>query len=1293
MKEHDGSQPDDPPAKYKGRPKKRETIPGLFAASCWPRVMISRDNKIGRKMERPADIATFTFYEGSSGGERAQDEDDGGEEGDRVVEHLYCEENGEQGVCLITSSSGIGDDLGTGKASEDDGEGPKKVDELVRKKNFVGSTMKHVNSKSDDREIPIFVDLTTDEKNTWKQTILKRSFDDVKTPTEISEPRIMIADSSSKSSSTGSGSLATALSDRGPCLIPMQPNRSLPIRPAPLPTRSFRKDGRSLVILSRPVRLDVVEVEPVKSTAATSNTEIPNEKDETPAITVDASLTETPVSGDYILPLISNAGSRGGMKRKVNDDADQSQDTVKESSKKRKSQEADSSQGRENSVKNSVNEFLRTFCVSNDNGGTRDVYGDKCAKVVSTTREDSCVKVVPPLRLKKVARTKTVKDKSSKIVAESGQESNYKIIRGKTSRSRMTPSPSTWNGLLHEKDTNLESLKNDSCKLKYRRNRLKQKLRELRGKALDLAKHMANDSSSQQNTRLRQVMNRYEKQIENLSKLHSKLSAALSGSGEVTDVNDNATCPPDEGYLFVELNVNDKGSMKVKSPASSPEPPKLSPRFPVTYTDILPEEVRNSPPVLPRVCLTISSSQDDEFQVSESKIWTEGEESKKQTISSHSIHNSSIGEASADLEECIRTAGNSLTNSIADDFDVDKRSLDHSDNVVSLFDNNQFDGEEMKDQNCMEELSPGRLVIQEDERIDSIGFPNSGPVISSVTSGLDAAATVSASEIFESTGGNEVLQPNSYGSSQKEPFAEADEACQSVQKVTSSSGLVIQVGPVEPPLRQEAVIQQQNCKAEKSNIDAVQGNTNNYSITEQFPTLGNWVARMSSKQSVKTRSKLQQDGTASFGSTENSARQLAGSEAQKIIGPNATNDIMNTTSQYGNERWQYYHHQHQQQRQQQLLQHVASVTLGQSVPTVSPFRPSICPPIPINQYYSNNYAIDPYNGTALGYHPGICPYGPYPYHSRLHPATLSSYHFPMQESLRPHQHLDRRFPPLQETMMKYPPPATSNQTHSTHSTALAHDHHRGSSLPSLFLSPTSLSSPQQTLPRAPVPGYPASNQFPQNRMIPDVVAAAAAAAVVAAASLDRQHETLACNRSETDMSTAAIGNVITTETPRVASSNKQETPRLPSQSQNTSFTEEAHENVAKYQQMQNFLFDRLELVKTTDSFIQQNPTCDGQPPISSIVPTTPYRILVPQMTRAMPVNEARNCETPHLGKVDRSPRSLHNLACSNCGVIGPKFKCLGCETVFYCNERCQEKHWNIHVQWCPKRMPKLKKVT
>jgi hypothetical protein len=143
---------------------------------------------------------------------------------------------------------------------------------------------------------------------------------------------------------------------------------------------------------------------------------------------------------------------------------------------------------------------------------------------------------------------------------ESRNEPNYCIVTGVTPRAECLYGYSTGSfcssvasgrklealGSSNVQDRNRRSSpKSNGYKIKYRRNRLRQKLRELRGKALELSREMticdnATDASPQRNTRLRQMMNCYEKQIENISKLLCKLSASiptLTSDGIIVDLD------------------------------------------------------------------------------------------------------------------------------------------------------------------------------------------------------------------------------------------------------------------------------------------------------------------------------------------------------------------------------------------------------------------------------------------------------------------------------------------------------------------------------------------------------------------------------------------------------------------------------------------------------------------------------------------------------------------------------------------------------------------------------------
>lgn len=88
-----------------------------------------------------------------------------------------------------------------------------------------------------------------------------------------------------------------------------------------------------------------------------------------------------------------------------------------------------------------------------------------------------------------------------------------------------------------------------------------------------------------------------------------------------------------------------------------------------------------------------------------------------------------------------------------------------------------------------------------------------------------------------------------------------------------------------------------------------------------------------------------------------------------------------------------------------------------------------------------------------------------------------------------------------------------------------------------------------------------------------------------------------------------------------------------------------------------------------------------------------FNSIVQDGRNAEPLDLGRSFAAPHLGKVHKSLDRSNALRCSLCGMTGPRFNCNGCETAFYCNEHCQAQHWSTHYLECPKKMPKLKKVS
>lgn len=186
-------------------------------------------------------------------------------------------------------------------------------------------------------------------------------------------------------------------------MIPVQPNRSLPIRPAPsMPTRFFRKDYSSSFVLPKSSSADIEEIESVKPIGTLLNEELHKEEN----INCEERIASKDYvsSMNYVVPQISSVGSLSMITRRNNNDMEHEKDNVKENRKKKRLQGGNSSQGGEDNVESSIKEFLTNFCGSNAAEGIQNLCTDKCVKATSTTKENSGNKV-PPLRLKKVVHT------------------------------------------------------------------------------------------------------------------------------------------------------------------------------------------------------------------------------------------------------------------------------------------------------------------------------------------------------------------------------------------------------------------------------------------------------------------------------------------------------------------------------------------------------------------------------------------------------------------------------------------------------------------------------------------------------------------------------------------------------------------------------------------------------------------------------------------------------------------------------------------------------------------------
>ncbi|KYN39084.1 hypothetical protein ALC56_06510 [Trachymyrmex septentrionalis] len=1319
------------------------------------------------------------------------------------------------------------------------------------------STSSTVASAEANEKAPILVDLTSEESKqaTWKQTILKR-FSKAEESSEMSEPRIMIADSSSRLQQRGTGSsLATALRDRGPCVIPVQPNRSLPIRPAPpTPTRSasivtLRKTRSPILKLSKSASLDVVELQSNVSPSSCLTSEL----NEFPFGQQDGNGNGMMLPGefidrsDYIFPDMTNVvqitKEVNSVKRKNSEDRDKEyeKEITKDVKKRRKSHEVEAGHVRDERVKNILKEYSKTYSGNLADKGERKLQQHVLVRLWDSQKKEICNKVVPPLRLKKIVREASTIDEyrhNIEVNSEIGSESNYRIVTGATPRPESPSGYSTtsfWSSEASENElessdntqdkSRRSSPKSDGYKIKYRRNRLRQKLRELRGKALELSREMtvcnnATDTSPQRNTRLRQMMNCYEKQIENISKLLCKLSASIPPTTDdvvvdldyENELNDERTSAE---KIAVDSDIEQMNgiSRSSVSPSPSPEPPKLSPRSPIDYEKgKSPDAMRDSPPVLPRVYIAIQPTALEclKQNLVVTKSWHKGDSSPSspiekevkvnntdQTIihddvtmpaispvSSSEFEDPKNSTAEWNEEETLSKMKNpEIEEKIPEDTKTFSDVEEHrqttptmpSDNFLNSTMDLEIDGSEMRDmkerpvaQGHLDEVTqvsetenkqvacekqkleqksnealPSNPSIMEDTRKTMKYRTYSEEKINVKNRVVTSTVTAAQEEMVRQVPAANVtnilqLQSNYYGSSvARENVVFTDVIQNSREKVTSSMNQSAALDPAIPlnfaQSRSTVSSSNQQCIVLPNSNRVTQENTNqrndgNRIMTEQFPTLGNWVARMSKKQATKSKSKLQSGISLPTASTAEVAR-VPGVEAQKIRSnapSNATrNNIVNVAPQWNTERWQ---RQQYQQRQQQM--YASSV--------IPPVRPGICPPISVTQFYPSNYAIEPY-GAAFGYHSAVCPYGDYPYHSRLHATAppISGYQLgPLQDShaasLRQMQHLDKRYPThLQDSasrhftadLLKYSGTLSAGGYQPAAAAAAGLDYDRlrtataatqngttSTCLPPLLLPPPpSLpASAQQSLARTSLAGYPASNsQCGRNRMIPDVVAAAAAAAVVAAASFGRQRGTLpSYGRTDTEMVPGGIGGVMDNESSQLMTNRVANRERLPQEQVQSvgGVNIDSRLNNGSYRQLQNLILDRLPYVKADDTYSQSSTAMYDdnaqESTVASSVPTYKSATILASnnasnntLVAKEPVRkENRNCETPHLGKVNRTLETTNNLECSNCGLTGSMFKCLGCETAFYCDERCQTRHWSIHVEKCPKKMPKLKKL-
>lgn len=184
------------------------------------------------------------------------------------------------------------------------------------------------------------------------------------------------------------------------------------------------------------------------------------------------------------------------------------------------------------------------------------------------------------------------------IVTESTPSSESQFTKCEDKNNQHNNDDQNINSSVSSKNSDISKLINDeNSKLLYKCSKLRNLLVELETKATDLSpeeKIIANILNSIPVEILSPTHEVYhcEKQKNNIVKLIDKLS-----DKELEEINK------------IKKNLAlIKPLIKNYSPISSPEPPKLLPHFAIDNQNISPYNIRNSPPVLPKVSLNIPSN-------------------------------------------------------------------------------------------------------------------------------------------------------------------------------------------------------------------------------------------------------------------------------------------------------------------------------------------------------------------------------------------------------------------------------------------------------------------------------------------------------------------------------------------------------------------------------------------------------------------------------------------------------------------------------------------------------------
>ncbi|XP_034943505.1 hybrid signal transduction histidine kinase A-like isoform X2 [Chelonus insularis] len=1023
----------------------------------------------------------------------------------------------------------------------------------------------------------------------------------------------------------GSSGLATALKDRSTCPIPVQPNRSLPVRPAPhIPCRA---------ITSKKITND----------QPTSNTvNIP-----TPSILSNLQGTKRKPDNGYNKKShehhfidISNSPERHGV--------DDLYSTTYENNNKK---------------------------ISNELEKNGEIIGKKRRKKGKKPDDEEINSLkIPPLRLKKIQSLQ--ENQTSYLESIDEDENSTKITENKrplsvsTFRYYQPEDQDNRNsegirpiskehaskyrivtGQTPPYDERIDSSTASNKNVKEMRchqNKLKLKLRELKKKTVELSRVMLKTALTSPCTPVKETIDSYSEQIEKLTNMLKMIPESVAQSNTDCEINKDivkisSQVLPTSSDDSSSFSTNNERNISSFNNLPSPEPPKLSPKITGDYENTNPSQIRNSPPHLPIATSNNDNDSENDWENCElfKKLFKQGEDISKPY--------SNIGSTDSLITSPIitTTTGSVISEEIniedkPEFLDLTLLEMPKTEVSVDTIQNNDDEGNvgELNMQCEVSEVlkidlrrspSPEEMIIDTTSTFHSLNKSND-----------DCDDNSSVKSLHIDVDYNEENDTNTNDIRDKRKLPDTTSTIQSI--MTSSC----------------------NVSSEHTKNPSIGNRVNgeidpNIAISNEFPTLGSWLAKISTKLRNQLSKNAVYDANNSkqqiivnnnnnevpvYDQNQNFNQELP----KKVINSATLNTNSIIESQMKNKQWHEQQQQQQLQQQSQIVQRAQHDSLTKSTPSISPsihkkvpeVEQPIYPQILMDRYYPRNYSMDPYRPPLIhsqNIQNGQLPdmqNGPKQYHMNSSVASMVN---PMSVTQNPglpywHSTVPK---PLQEPKRAY------------------------SNIP-LGYDPMALSKRVAYPPIHPMMSPMATNFVNQQ--------------------FQQMHQ------------------------------QRQQQQIHPSQQQQVQYdriwpkpTMCLQPSDAQMQPMNYpppwrgpLLLGPENLAASRSYGLNNNWTSDPCNLLSTLAPTALQNLAAPYQMgpRVRNVKERmeqnRSCETPHLAKVTYSPNTAKTYACSNCGLRGPLFKCLGCEIAYYCDESCQARHWNRHVVVCPKKMPKLKKV-